>query len=176
MEDSDDLVWWWLVLGPLAMAVIAGCVVVGVATFVPGPLPLPEWLDAVFGLAAVPVLLATVVTGRRMQRRRRRILDEIESVAPAAWPTALFVLVGFGVLVVAAAGGPNGEPEQLGDQYVLRYQGEITAELTRDEYVRYENLDRRRAAGALGALHTPGLTFGLYALARHRQARQTVGP
>lgn len=96
MEESDDLVGLWLVLGPVAMAGIAGCVVVGLATFVPGPLRLPEWLDAVFGLAAFPVLLATVVTGRRMQRRRRRILDEIESVAPAAWPTALFVLVGFG--------------------------------------------------------------------------------
>jgi hypothetical protein len=175
MEDSDDLVGWWLVLGPVAMAVIAGCVVVGVATFVPGPLRLPEWLDAVFGLATVPVLLAAIVTGRRMQRRRRRILDEIESVAPAAWPTALFLLVGFVVLVMtAAAGGPDGEPEQRGDHYVLRYQRDIT-EITRDEYVRYENLDRRWAAGAVGALQTPGLALGLYALGRRRHDRQAVG-
>jgi hypothetical protein len=167
--EEADLVGLWRFFGPVAMMGASGCGVVVVSTFLPYSLVLPRALVVVWSVVLFPVMFLFVGTVSQMRRKRRNVLSRIEAAAPAAWPLAALLIAVFAVAGLTGATGPSGDAEIRDGRYVLTYRGVVTEIISRDEYERYETLERRLIAGGTGALYAPGIALGLYARKRPRQ-------
>jgi hypothetical protein len=167
---ADPAVAVWLVCGPVAMVGAAGCAVIAATTFLPDPLAVPRWVVVAVALPVLPICLLSVVTARRMRRKHRSVLSTIESVAPNAWPIAALLFAAFAVITLTSFGGPAGDPTIRHGRYYLVSHG-VATPITREQYARYEPLERRSEAGVCGGLYSPGIALGMYMRERHRRSK-----
>lgn len=158
-DDQDGLTATWMLAGPVAVLSTVGCAVVVAASFV--PVEIPDAFAVAACLGALPVLLLSIVTLARMQRRRRDVLSTIEKVAPAAWPLAGLLFVLFWIAAATSIAGSEGDPRARDGRYFVVEHG-VSTEISRDEYERQVVLHQRAIAGGAGALYGPGVGLGLY--------------